>query len=76
MPDRDPKRARVTALMNKIVNEQSFSPEEEIEMREVLKKIVTYKTGDDIGFPVKPGEQVVAAFLLRSLDVVPVRGRE
>lgn len=72
----DPRRAHVDNLMNKIIDEQPFTPAEEDEMRDILKQIMMWEPGQDIGFPVNPGEQVVAAFLLRSLDYAPIRGRK
>lgn len=70
----DPRRAHIDYLMDKIVNDEPMSADEESETRRVLKVIMMYEPGHspDPGFPVKDGEQAAAAWLLRTLDYVPI----
>lgn len=72
----DPRRSHVDHLMDKLIDDVPLSGGEETELRGILDKIMHYEPGisPDLGFPVHPGEQVVAAFLLRSLDYVPIKG--
>jgi hypothetical protein len=72
----DPRRAHIDYLMDKIIHDQSLTPHEENDLREILKTIMNYEPGHspDPGFPIRDGEQTQAAFLLRSLDYVPIRG--
>lgn len=73
----DPRRAHVDYLMDKLIDDVPLTPQEENELRDILKQIMHYEVGisPDLGFPVHPGEQMQAAFLLRSLDYVPIRSR-
>lgn len=61
-------------LMDKIINEQPMTPDEYAETERVLKVMSEYKPGHspDPGFPIKDGDPVFAAFLLRSFNVVPI----
>lgn len=69
----DPARAHVDALMDKIIHDQPMTAHEENETRDILNSILHYEPGQDIGFPVRDGEQTAAAWLLMSLDYVPIR---
>lgn len=71
----DPRRRHVDFLMDKLINDVPLSSDEENELREILDKIKHYEPDHPSGldFPVRDGEQVVAAFLLRSLDYVPTK---
>jgi hypothetical protein len=72
----EPSRAHIDALMDKIIDNVPLTSDEELELRSILHDIMLYEPGHspDLGFPVKNGEQILAAFLLRSLDYVPIRG--
>lgn len=72
----DPRRAHVDYFMDKLIDGEPLTSGEETELRDILTKIMHYEPGvsPDLGFPVHPGEQMQAAFLLRSLDYVPLKG--
>lgn len=70
----DPRRAHIDSLMEKIINEEPMSQIELDETKQILHKMVDYEPGHspDPGFPMKDGDPVFAAFLLRSFDVYPI----
>jgi hypothetical protein len=71
----DPMRARIDALLESFMG-GTMTPEQERELREVLVKIRDYEPGTaPAGFPVYPGEQIAAAILLRTMELVPKGGR-
>lgn len=70
----DPRRAHIDYLMDKIIQEEPMSQAEIDETKRILHTMIEYEAGHspDPGFPIKDGDQVFAAFLLRSFDVVPI----
>lgn len=71
----DPRRARVDFLMDKLIHDIPMSPDEENETRNYLNTIMHYEPGQspEPSFPVRDGEQTAAAWLLMSLDYIPIR---
>jgi uncharacterized membrane protein YccC len=65
----DPRRAKIDALLDAFM-EDALSPEEELVLRKYLLQIRNWEPGEDLGFPVHPGEQAVAALLLRTMNSV------
>lgn len=70
----DPARAHIDYLMDKIIQEEPMTQDEIDETKRILHTMINYEAGHspDPGFPIKDGDQVFAAFLLRSFDVVPI----
>jgi hypothetical protein len=66
-----PERAELDALLDAVMDD-TLTEEEEIKLRKFLVLIKGWEPGQDIGFPVYDGEQVLAAILLRSLGGVLV----
>lgn len=65
----DPRRADIDSLLESFM-EDALSPDEELELRKYLLKIRNWEPGQDLGFPVYPGEQTAAAILLRTMNHV------
>lgn len=63
----DPRRSEVDHLLE-LFMEDALSPDEELQLRKYLVTIRDWEEGKDVGFPVWPGEQISAAFLLRLMS--------
>lgn len=66
-PEED--RRMIDDLLDAFVDD-TLTPEEEIQFRKYLVIIKNWNPGDDVGFPVYPGEQLAAAGLLRFLTYI------
>lgn len=65
----DPERAHVDALLESFM-EGTLSGDDRTDLRRLLVAIRNWEPGQSIGFPVHPGEQVTAAILLATMDLV------
>lgn len=65
----DPRRAHVDILLEALM-EDRLTPAEEEELREYLTIIKNWEPGQDVGFPVHPGEPTSASILLATMDHV------
>lgn len=63
----DPARAHVDALLEAFMK-GTLTPAQRTELRRLLIRIRNWEPGQDLGFPVHPGEQTAAAILLRVMD--------
>lgn len=62
----DPRRSMIDSLLEAFMD-GTLSSEEERELRKYLIIIRNWEPGQDVGFPVHPGEQTAAAILLRTM---------
>lgn len=63
----DPARAHIDALLEAFMN-GTLSSRERLELRKYLFQIRNWEPGQQLDFPVHPGEQTAAAILLRVMD--------
>lgn len=68
----DPARHRIDCLLEAFM-EDTLSADEELELRKELVKIRNWEPGQDLGYPVHPGEQTAAAILLRTMEHATTR---
>lgn len=70
----DPRRYHIDVLLDKLVASVGggplLTPGEETELRRLLTLIQNWEPGQDVGFPVHPGEPASAAAILGSMDLV------
>jgi hypothetical protein len=70
----DPEREHIDKLLEALM-EDTLTPEEELRLRKYLVTIRNWEPGQDVGFPVRDGEQTAAAILLRTMKhVITPRG--
>jgi len=62
----DPRRSHIDQLLEDFMDD-TLTIERERELRRYLMQIRNWEPGQDIGFPVHPGEQTAAAILLRTM---------
>jgi hypothetical protein len=65
----NPERAHVDELLEAFM-EDNLSPAERHDLRRLLVEIRDYHHGDPSDFPIYPGDQVAAAILLQTMDLV------
>jgi hypothetical protein len=63
----DPRRAMIDDLLEHFM-EDRLTSEEEFQLRKYLVTIRNWEPGQDVGFPVHPGEQTAAAILLSTMS--------
>jgi hypothetical protein len=63
----DPRRAMIDTLLEHFM-EDRLTSEEEFQLRKYLVTIRNWEPGQDVGFPVHPGEQTAAAILLSTMS--------
>ncbi len=70
----NPERAMLDHLLDAFT-EDTLTPSEELSLRKELVRIRNWEPGQDLGYPVRDGEQTAAAILLRTMDhVITPRG--
>jgi hypothetical protein len=65
----NPERAHVDELLEAFMN-GNLSPGERHDLKRLLVEIRDYHHGDPSAFPIFPGDQVAAAILLQTMDLV------
>lgn len=65
----DPRRKHIDVLLEALMADR-LTPEEEVELRGYLTIIKHWEPGQDVGFPVHPGEPTSASILLATMDHV------
>jgi hypothetical protein len=65
----DPDRHHIDVLLESYID-GTITDDEKKELKKFLYIIRNWEPGQDVGFPVHPGEQVAAAVLLRTMDYV------
>jgi hypothetical protein len=63
----DPKRHMIDALLEAFM-EDTLTSDEEVQLRKYLVTIRNWEPGQDVGFPIHPGEQTAAAILLSTMN--------
>lgn len=65
----DPRRAHIDVLLEALM-EDRLTADEDLALRGYLETIKNWEPGQDVGFPVHPGEPTSASILLATMDHV------